>query len=427
MQMKRSHENEPKWFRLDNAAKIYPVVASAKNSGIYRISVYLRSVVDPVLLQQAVIDCRERFPSFYVKLHRGLFWYYFETNPKNPIVYPENPFICRSINVHTNNHFQFTFFHYRNRISLEMFHSLSDGGGAFQFLKTILYRYHELKGTNPVNDGSIFKLTDQPDKAELEDSYRSYYTRTKPKKRPFIRAYRIKGSRFLHQGINLTVGHVPTESLLEVAKAHKVSLSEYIVGLYLWAIIVSGNSKDLQKHPVAISVPVNLRQYYPSRSIRNFSLFFNVRYQVASSVPSLDEILETIKKEFVKGRNIEEMQSLINLNVRFEKNPLIRIIPLFFKKLIFKIGYAILGDLPITSSVTNLGTINLPESLAEEVERFEVNIASGRKPGLAMISYRGNTAIALNRCRTDSSIEKNFFSELAKAGLKVTIQSNYWE
>jgi len=132
---------EAKWFRLDNAAKIYPVVASAKNSGIYRMGIIMKEKVDPIALQEAVVECRERFPTFFVRLRRGLFWYYFEQNDKDPIVWPESPFICQSIDIHTNNHYMFTFLFYENRISLEVFHGIADGSGSFEFMKTVLYLY----------------------------------------------------------------------------------------------------------------------------------------------------------------------------------------------------------------------------------------------------------------------------------------------
>ncbi|MBN2696800.1 MAG: hypothetical protein JXR38_04605 [Bacilli bacterium] len=425
--MRKIEDKEPFWFRLDNAAKIYPVVASAKNSGIYRISAYLHDAIDPQILQTAVLDCRERFPTIFVKLHRGFFWYYFETNPKNPIVCPESPFICQSINVHINNQFQFTFFYYRNRISLEMFHSLADGYGAFTFMKAVVYRYLEIKGCTLINDGSIFECNQTPKDPEFEDAYNRYYTKTKPPKKPFVKAYRIKGKRFKRRGINLTLGHVKTAQLQRTAATYGVSMTEFLVGLYMRTILSVGKPEKLKKHPISISVPVNMRQYLPSESLRNFSLFFNVKYQFENEIPSLDSMLQYIKQQFVTGKDINELRSLLNLNVRFEKSTLIRVIPLALKKFFFKVGYALLGDLPITTSVTNLGTIKVPESMEREIEGIEVNLASGKKPGLALVSYSGITSLAMNRCFIDSSIEQVFFSELAALGVPVEIQSNYWE
>ncbi|NCU26757.1 MFS transporter, partial [Candidatus Nomurabacteria bacterium] len=122
-----SHQD---WFRLDNVAKIYPVVKSYLVSNVFRITATMDGDVDPVLLKQAVLDCRNRFPSFYVKLRKGFFWYYYEPNDKEPLVVPESSYVCDPIDSYKNNWFYFVFFYYKNRISLEIFHGLTDGKGA---------------------------------------------------------------------------------------------------------------------------------------------------------------------------------------------------------------------------------------------------------------------------------------------------------
>ncbi len=418
---------EAKWFRLDNAAKIYPVVASAKNSGIYRMGIIMKEKVDPIALQEAVVECRERFPTFFVRLRRGLFWYYFEQNDKDPIVWPESPFICQSIDIHTNNHYMFTFLFYENRISLEVFHGIADGSGSFEFMKTVLYLYLNKIGYPQINDGSVFKLEDRPSLAELEDSYIGHFRKTKMGKNPFIRAYRITGKRFKRRGINLTVGKMETSQLQKLASEHNVAFTEFLVGLMIYSILKNGNPKKLIKKPVALTIPVNMRKYFRSQSVRNFSLFFKVSYQMGKTMPTFAEILESVKEQFVSERSVEKLQNLLDLNVMFEKNILIKLTPLFIKKLIFKIGYAILGDLPITTSISNFGIITLPETMTPHVDSFEFNLASGRKPGMAIASFSGKTTIAMNRCVADSSIEETYFSYLGQHGIDLDIHSNYWQ
>ncbi|MCD8498952.1 MAG: hypothetical protein LRY35_03095, partial [Clostridiales bacterium] len=69
------------WYRLDNVAKIYPVLARSRHLTMFRLSATLTIPVDPVILQQALDQTLERLPFFAVRLRRGLFWYYFEANP----------------------------------------------------------------------------------------------------------------------------------------------------------------------------------------------------------------------------------------------------------------------------------------------------------------------------------------------------------
>lgn len=73
-----------RWRRLDNTAKIFPVIANEQMSQVFRISVTLKEPVDPDILQQALEDILPHIRNFRVKLRRGLFWYYFEENTRIP-------------------------------------------------------------------------------------------------------------------------------------------------------------------------------------------------------------------------------------------------------------------------------------------------------------------------------------------------------
>jgi hypothetical protein len=418
---------ERRWFRLDNAAKIYPVIQSAKNSGIYRMSVFLDETIDPSRLRDAVMDCRDRFPAFFVKLHLGLFWYYTDANDKEPLVVNESPFACRSIMTHKNNGFMFSFFYYENKISLEMFHSLSDGGGAFEFFKLVLYRYLEHSGHTQINDGTVFSLLDFPSLQELEDSYNVYYTQPSHLKDPFPVAYRISGKHFLRDGISITSGRIPTHDLYAFAKSKNASISQIIVANWIQAIIRQGDPRALRKHPITISVPVNLRKYFSSYSIRNFSLYFNVTYHVQSQEDHFDLILDRVKRDFSEQLTKDKLQERLNKNVSFERNFLVRICPLFLKKLMFKIGYALIGHKPITSSVTNFGNVALPETMRSHIEAFEFNLASGTKPGIAVVSYDNVTAIVISSCFKNSGLEQTVFQFFGKENLSVRIHTNNWE
>ena len=60
------------WFRLDNAAKLYPAVSNRKRTNVYRMSVTLGEQVSRQLLETAAALVLKRFSSFRVRLVRGL-------------------------------------------------------------------------------------------------------------------------------------------------------------------------------------------------------------------------------------------------------------------------------------------------------------------------------------------------------------------
>ena len=72
------------WYRLDNAALIFPAVMRKNWNNVFRVSVTLRDPVDPELLSRAAADLLPRFPTVFVRLRTGFFWYYLETVSKAP-------------------------------------------------------------------------------------------------------------------------------------------------------------------------------------------------------------------------------------------------------------------------------------------------------------------------------------------------------
>ena len=73
------------WYKLDNSAKVYPILISDRYTYVFRLSAILTELIDSEKLYQAITESKKRFPSFFVKLKRGFFWYYFEENLRNPV------------------------------------------------------------------------------------------------------------------------------------------------------------------------------------------------------------------------------------------------------------------------------------------------------------------------------------------------------
>ena len=67
-------KNNPRWYALDNAAKIYPAVMNPDWGAVFRLSCTIDEEVDPVALDAALVRAMKRFPMFAVSLRRGLFW-----------------------------------------------------------------------------------------------------------------------------------------------------------------------------------------------------------------------------------------------------------------------------------------------------------------------------------------------------------------
>ena len=77
MSKKKTQEREREWFKLDNAANIYPAIISAKWSPNFRVSATLNEEVDPEKLLKALKICLPRFRNITLVLKKGFFWHDF--------------------------------------------------------------------------------------------------------------------------------------------------------------------------------------------------------------------------------------------------------------------------------------------------------------------------------------------------------------
>ena len=160
------------FLELDNAAKVFPAQNTKQWSNVIRYSINLTVEIDPQILEKALKDILPRFPSMCVKIRRGVFWYYFEHNDKLPVI-QEDDFKnhCLPIRYSESNDFLFKIFYFKNRLTIEAFHALTDGFGCEVFINTLAAQYLTLLGHKISSNGSVFDITEKPKDSELEDSF----------------------------------------------------------------------------------------------------------------------------------------------------------------------------------------------------------------------------------------------------------------
>jgi len=427
--MPRQVNKDTTWFKLDNAAKIYPALKSAKNSFVYRVACILKEAVRPDVLQQAVIDLGPRFPSMFVRIKHGFFWYYLEANPKTPIVRPEPALVNQKIDTSVNNHFFFSVFYYQNRLSIEMFHSLCDGSSALEFLKALVFRYFELRGHEMKNDGSIFTVDQWPTPEETEDSFGKYADKSGSKREDRTPAFHIKAKKFVYsESRGIITGRLPADVLQALAKKHDITVTQYLVALLTYSIYESYQGQIPPKRPIKIAVPVNMRRFLKSSSLRNFTFYIHTTIFAKPGL-TFEDIVAKVRHDFDEEIKLEKLQASINANVLAEKNFAVRIMPLFIKKVALMIIGSRLGSRLETGTISNVGVIKLPADLTPLVDSFEFNLttAANSVHGIGVGTFNNVTTISFLRSIYDTSVERRFFKALAASGAEVTIDSNFWE
>lgn len=415
------------WYRLDNAGILYPSIESHSRSAVFRFAITLTVPIDPNVLQVAVTRTLNRFPSFRVRLVRGVFWHYLEHNPADPIVEEDvlNP--CMRINQRRNAGYLFRTRYHRNRIAMEFFHGLADGAGAMTVLKTVAGEYLRLTG-HPVGFGHGVEDPDGPhDPEEAEDAYRRYYHPTAGRSRREEDAYHPGGTKVPPGRYHITSGTMPLKAVLKKAKSYGVSLTEYLAAVYMRALCRVQSSEVVGKlSPVRVSIPVNLRHFFPTKSLRNFASYVKVEVDPEVGEVDFEGLLKRVHHGMRLHLNPEEMVANFSPNVRVSLVPLIRMFPLPIKNLAISFVFNTSAENLFSGAISNLGRVHLPEDMEPFVERFDFNLGPGsiNNQNCAVLSYRDQLVATFGRTIEESNIEREFFTFLVEEGVAVEVRSN---
>ncbi|NHJ48084.1 MAG: hypothetical protein FK733_09880 [Asgard group archaeon] len=419
------------WYRLDNAATIFSLVNSDRITCLFRLSATLENPIEKELLQQALNNTIERFPYYKVELRRGLFWYYWESNPGKPIVIDDSRNPMQKMPITKRGIFPFRVRVFNSRIAVEFHHSITDGTGALIFLKTLIAEYFFLKGIEKVDWQDVFRLDDQPHPEEYEDGYKKNYQETIPSPSRLSKGFHLPYNLEPKGIYNLTTGIMDVKEILKVSRALNVTLTEYLIAVYLDALqdILFNLPYNLRKKnmkPIRIMVPVNLRKIFPSQTMRNFSLMVTPEIDPRLGRHSFSEIL----KHVYHYMRVEVSDKFINQqvarNVRGELHPLVRAVPLPIKKLFGKIIYNSFGRSGHSGGLTNLGRVTMPEELNHYIKdiQFIPGMSPITKSTCAIISFKDKLYINFGSQIKEKTLEKLFFSKLVKEGIKVKIETN---
>lgn len=415
-------------YPLDTAAKLFPAVTRRTNTSVYRISAILKEEVCKETLQQAVRDTLKRYPAFAVKLTSTSFDQYFEPNDAPFFVKHEVEYPCALMKPEENNGYLFLVLYYGNRISLEAFHALADGAGAVEFLKTLLYRYFTLRGEKIDPEGKILLPEDTPGAEETEDALLKYYDADRSKVSKLPPAFKIKGTPYEPYGNNVLQGVVSVSALKAAAKRSDATITEYLTALLILAIYREAVREELDDEPIVISVPVNLRSLFPSKTVRNFFCILNLSVPIRTGM-NFESILAEVQRQIREKTSEENLLGAIAESCGVMEHPVVKAVPRFMREAGTKFVFAFFGEDIKTMTLSNVGLIDLPAGLAKHVERAESIIyPTERSPiNCCMCSVNGKLTISFIKTIKETAIIRYFFGFLAReTGTDVEIYTNNW-
>ncbi len=424
---KRLNEKKP-WYRLDLSAIVYPTLQRKNFSSVYRLSVVLKEKVEPDLLQRAVDETLPRFPTFKVAMRKGVFWRYLEPNDRpGPFVEPDIANPCMPMSFQNSSRYLIRIYYYEKRISLEVFHSLSDGGGAMYLLRTMTAVYLRLKGHPiPVGQG-VLDLMEEPDAGELEDAYFRYASSKVRPPRSREKTYRIRGTREPFYTLNIITGVLPVQQVLSAARTYQVSVTEYLNAVLLYALLQKQKEdRVFRELPVSIAMPVNLRRFFPSKTLRNFITMVYPAIDPRMGDYTFEEIVLQVHHFMRYYINNKFLNADITTNAAVTRNPFIRVVPLFFKDIVIRQFYKRVQDKQSSAGLTNLGIIETPEEMKAHIERFDVLMGQpfSARTNCAVVSFGEILSISFASSIVEADVERMFFRKLVQDGIHVKIESN---
>ncbi len=397
-------------------------------TSVFRIMVTLKDPVRYQALKEAVEITSNRFPYFNVSLGSGLFWHFLESNNRLPNIVADDEIPCKAFAVNRNNEPLYRILARANRISVEFLHVLTDGSGALEYLKSLLYTYLTLTGKNPGQPGNIILPETPVSDEEFEDGYKRYFNKLPPPAK-LMKAWHIPFRLNKRPRLRVIRAEAGIRELLETARTHKVSLTEYFVSVYLLSLYeiytaTAGRSGKKPDSALRIEVPVNMRNKLPSRTMRNFSLFVLPEIDLRLGEYTFEEILQSVHHQLQISTDLKQISRFLSSNVSYEKLFFVRILPLFIKKMGIAAVYRGLASKRWTGIVTNLGQVSLPDEMAAHVEAFEIIPPPPNpkvKVSCGLTSYNDKIRICFSNITRSKELERQIFRHLTDAGIHIKI------
>ena len=418
-------DNSDFWLRLDNASKIYPAIKDRELTSVFRIAVELKKRIKAKEFLEAVREIEERFPYYKVKLKAGFFWYYLEPHKQPITVIPDRGIPCRAFD---KKDLMFRVLAKDNKISVEFSHILTDGNGAFEFLKTLLIVYFQ-KCLVPIPpELSFIHAQATPSKEEFEDAYNRYFKKIDAGPAKIPKAFHIPFRLRASPRFDVLTVIVSIQSIIKKAKDYEVSLTEYLTAVYLFSLQniyneLSNFAKTTSNKIIRIEVPVNLRRMFPSRTMRNFSLYVIPGIDLRLGTYSFEEIVKTVYHQMQLETDKKLISKMISRNVSGEKHPFIRRVPLWIKSFILSKLYN-LGTEQYSGVVTNLGRINLSPPLNSLVNNFLFIPPPPNKilkVNCGAVGFDDNLVLTFGNITVSKELERQFLTFLTSQGIPVKI------
>lgn len=407
------------WYPLDDAAKIYPMSMTDGWMSVFRLAAYLDAPVEPALLQAALDLTLPRFPFFATRIRRGVFWHYIDGVKRRFTVQPETEPPCAPMNVAAGDSQSFRVLYFGRRVSVEFFHILTDGTGGLAFLTALLWEYLRLLGEAPEQPGPA--ETD-PRGEECENAFARWAAGGPAPgggfaERPAVqlrgRLARTRPARILHFELD-------AQALRSAAKARGGTVTALLLAFMTAA---ARAASEESRGDISIQVPVNMRKFCPSKTLRNFSMYCAVRTPWAGAAQA-ERLVPDISRQLAERGSEAAMRGMLASTAEMVR--LLGPVPLAVKRPAARAAYGFLGERAFTSTLSNLGAARLPPEVEAHVEALDFVLGTGERAraACAMVTLKGRARLSVTKLTDDRSFETALLALFEGAGVPVELSGS---
>ena len=170
--------------------------------------------------------------------------------------------------------------------------------------------------------------------------------------------------------------------------------------------------------PVTISLPVNLRNYYPSKTARNFFNSVNVTHVFDSDI-TLEDLAIEFDAELKSQLTEENVKKQMDIFETMEHVAFVRVVPLFIKQLVVR-HFTKKSAKTVTMTFSNMGVQKPPKPLGERVDNYS-GFCSTNTMFSTMFGYGDKLTLGVSSAYTNTGVVKNFVRSPSQSGVDITV------
>lgn len=407
-----------RWLKIDTAAIMFSALSSESWGRTFRFSAYFKEDIDVSAVRQACEDLRPYYPSVYMYLKKGFFWNYLVASDKAPEIKELDGEGMRPIVLRHDGRPDFRITYKGKRLSIECSHSLGDGKGIIIFFKALLSRYNQLVS----GDKSEYVTHEKPED-NIRNAFADYYDRHGEKlndKNP--EAFHFP-EMYEHNYLNLLFAEMKVHEVKELAHKENMTVTEYLACVLILGVIKS--CEEPINKPVTIAVPVNLRRFFSTMSLRNFTVQSYITFHPHNRQDiTLKEILDATRGQLRSQLTTEHLIKSVNKFGSLVNNPVLRIVPNAIKLPVMR-KMSKKSHSEVTTIFTNYGACELNDELSANIEKLQFVNGDTRMYGLAVtcscIGYKDVLSLCFSRANKDTCWYDACTEILRNEGLNIEV------